>query len=327
MKALTTTTTSAPLAQRARLADNPAIVYLASLSSRRSQQTMHGALNAVADLLAIGTPDDTDRAFQVPYASLRYAHTTALRARIIERYSPARANTLLSALRGVLKEAWRLGQMGAEDYQRAIDIANIKAETLPRGRDLDEGEVMALARACAGDDTPAGIRDAAIIGLLATCGLRREELAALNVENVDTTGRIEVRGGKGRKDRTVYAAGGALAALLDWIDLRGAGSGALFNPINKVGAIQHGQGITAQAIYKLLAKRAAQAGVSKFSPHDFRRTFVGDLLDSGVDISVVSKLAGHSDPKTTARYDRRPEEVKRAASAKLHYPYQRKRRG
>jgi integrase len=314
------------LAQHQRLADNAAAVYLSRLSSQRSQQTMRGALNAVADLL-VPTLDkrDDSRFLDVPFAAMRYQHTAALRAQITARYSPARANTLLAALRGVLKEAWRLGQMGAEDYQRAVDIANVKAETLPRGRDLHEGEVMALARACMNDETPAGIRDAAIIGILATGGLRREELTALTLAHVDSSGRIEVRGGKGRKDRTVYLAGGALAALLDWLDLRGDVPGPLFHPIRKNGAIQHGQPMTAQAVYKLLVKRAAQAGVADFSPHDFRRTFVGDLLDKGVDISIVSKLAGHSDPKTTARYDRRPEGVKREASARLHYPYKRRK--
>ena len=76
----------------------------------------------------------------------------------------------------------------------------------------------------------------------------------------------------------------------------------------------------------MLGKRGAEAGVKDFSAHDFRRTFVGDLLDRGVDISVVSKLAGHSDPKTTARYDRRPEATKRDAAAKLHFPYTRRKR-
>ncbi len=170
------------------------------------------------------------------------------------------------------------------------------------------------------------MRDAAILGVLATCGVRRAELVTIDRVDMDTdSGKIVIRGGKGGKDRTVYASNGALEALGDWLAVRGDDAGALFNPVNKGGRILHGRRMTAQAIYNLLAKRGKQAGLPEFSPHDLRRTFVGDLLDRGVDIATVAKLAGHSDVKTTARYDRRPEATKREAAGKLHFPYRRRR--
>ena len=75
----------------------------------------------------------------------------------------------------------------------------------------------------------------------------------------------------------------------------------------------------------MLARRAEAAGVAKFSPHDMRRSYVNDLLAAGVDIATVAKMAGHANIQTTARYDRRSEDSKRAAAKLLHVPY--KRRG
>jgi integrase len=49
--------------------------------------------------------------------------------------------------------------------------------------------------------------------------------------------------------------------------------------------------------------------------------FVSDLIDSGADLSVTQRLAGHSSITTTARYDRRPEARKRQAAERLHFPW------
>lgn len=308
------------------LDQNPAAVYLASLAPG-SRRAMSDALEIIAGMLSSGQAT----ARSMPWHQLGFAHTQAVRANLAERYAAATCNKMLSALRGVLKAAWRLGQMDAEAYQRARDVGSVTGETLPAGRSLSAGEIGALMEACLSDRlkngtmNPLGTRDAAILALLYGCGLRRAEVAALEVadwrrEEVGASLRVR---GKRNKERLVPLVGGAAEALADWMEVRGAAEGPLFVPLRRGGHLQSGP-ITTQAIYKMLLGRAKQAGVASFSPHDCRRTFVGDLLDRGADIVTVQKLAGHANVMTTARYDRRGETVKRKAAELLHVPYRRR---
>ena len=91
-------------------------------------------------------------------------------------------------------------------------------------------------------------------------------------------------------------------------------------PISQIGEITVRR-MTDQAIYAILQTRAKKANIKAFSPHDLRRTCVSDLLDAGVDISVVQQFVGHANVNTTARYDRRGEHSKRRAAKSLHVPF------
>ena len=301
------------------LDQNPAAVYLARLSSDTGRRTQRQALDTMAGMMRNGAAD----CLAFPWQELRYQHTAALRAQLITRYSPATVNKFLSALRGVLKESWRLGLISAEDYQRAADIGSVTGETIPAGRELKPGEISGLMVSCEEDPTAAGARDAAVIALMYACGLRRDEVVHLDMENYEPeTGKLVILG-KRHKQRTAYLTNGALDAMADWLEVRGTEPGPLFYPINKGGKMQ-ARRMTNQAIYNLLAKRAELAGVREFSPHDMRRTFVSDLLDAGADITTVAKMAGHSNVQTTARYDRRGEQAKQKAAGLLHIPYRRR---
>jgi len=300
----------------ARLDHNAAAIYLTSLNSEAGRRTMRQALNVCAGLLS----QNAD-ALTFAWHEVRFQHVTAIRSRLTEVYKPATVNKMLAALRGVLKSAWQAGQMTAEDFHKAASVKGVKNDTLPAGRELTSGEISALMSDCGHDTTNAGARDAAIIALMYSCGLRREEVVTIDLADLASEdGRLVVRG-KGNKERTAWLTGGAARAVADWLTVRGEMPGALFVAVNKSGRMASQKHMTPKTIYNMLAKRATEAGVKSFSPHDMRRTFVSDLLDAGADITTVSKMAGHSSVTTTARYDRRPEEAKRKAASLLHVPY------
>ena len=211
--------------------------------------------------------------------------------------------------------------MSGDDYHRAIDVEGVKEEKLPAGRELGKSEIKALIRDCEKDPTIAGVRDAAIIALAYSCGLRRTEIVNLNLEDYDlVTGRLIIHG-KRSKQRTAYLVNGAKRAVDDWLAVRGDNPGALFVAVGRERKILSYRNMTSQTIYDILTKRGRNSNVAELSPHDLRRTFVSDLLDAGVDISTIAKMAGHASIVTTARYDRRPELSKVQAAEMLHVPY------
>ena len=91
-----------------------------------------------------------------------------MRTKLREQYSPSTTNKMLSALRGVLRECWRLDLVEAEAYHRAVDVEAVKGSgpsQAEAGRHLQAGELTALMKTCTDEHTDAGIRDAAIIAL------------------------------------------------------------------------------------------------------------------------------------------------------------------
>jgi integrase len=264
----------------------------------------------------------------LPWHELRYQHTQAIRQRLVETVSertgkplsPASVNKALAALRGVLREAWRLGLMSAEDLARATDLEPVRGSRPLRGRALEPHEVAALFHCCMRDASAAGPRDAVVLALGLAAGLRRAEIAGLDLADVDLDREVVRVHGKGNKVREVPIKGGTLEAIRAWLGCRGAEPGPLVCPVGKGGRVELRR-LAPQAILRVCEKRGREAGIAGFAAHDLRRTYISALLDQGVDLSLASDLAGHSSPSTTKRYDRRGERARHAAAAALLVPY------
>lgn len=204
---------------------NPYDVYLNSLGNEHSRKTMAGCLDRIALILLgehIEAPREPGRL--VPWGELRYEHTSAIRARLLqattakgELLAPAYVNKHLAALRRVLKEAWRLELMSGEDYHRAIDLERSKGTRLPAGRRIAEAEVAALLQVCLADTALSGIRDAALIAFLQSTGGRRAEAAAARREDYDPGTRTLTIVGKRNKEREIDIHEQAAVYLGRWL--------------------------------------------------------------------------------------------------------------
>ncbi|MCC5665772.1 site-specific integrase [Nostoc sp. CHAB 5784] len=127
-------------------------------------------------------------------------------------------------------------------------------------------------------------------------------------------------------ERIVYLPEAGVQAVLDLLLIRGKAPGSLFYPLNKANKIIHRR-MSEQGVLRALRRHGEKADVEAFTPDDFKRTFIGNLLDAGADIVTVAKLAGHASPNTTSKYDRRGEAAKKRAIDLLNVLYNRRKNG
>ena len=302
------------LSRPTSLDQNPAAVYLSD-KAETSRRVLLSDLRAISALIGADTP------FSVNWGAFRYQHTTMVRAALVTTRSDTTVNRMLSALKGVLKAAWLLDQMSAEDYHKSAAVKGVKATILPAGREILPDELARLFEACR-DGTASGMRDEAVFAAMYAGGLRRAEVVGLTIRGYTRgeNAHLQVLG-KGNKQRLAFLSESADAIIDKWVTERGTElqCGALFVPVNKYGTLVD-RAMTTQAVYGILTKRAFLAEIDSISPHDMRRTFVTNLLSAGVDIAIVAGMAGHASVDTTRRYDKRADLVKSEASQYLQIP-------
>jgi site-specific recombinase XerD len=307
------------LASARRRDQNPYWVYLARFSGE-SRRTMRGCLDRIAAVI-LNQPATADIGEHMPWEAIRRQHAILLRTQLAGRWSSlTHVNKHMSALRGVMEECWNLELVSAEDYERVRKVKNVKGSREGAGRSIHADEIADLLAACLADEIiPRGIRDAAVIAVLQSTGLRRAEAAAALIERYDHGERSLRIIGKGNQERTVYLHRTAVPYLDRWLVAVAARRGPVFRGIDRWQNIST-KPLSARAIGYILNERCGQARLPHLSTHDFRRTFIGDFIDAGGDLVQAQKLAGHASATTTASYDRRPGRALRTAVDELSLP-------
>lgn len=184
---------------------------------------------------------------------------------------------------------------------------------------LSPAEADKLLR-CWSDHTDRDIRNRALVALLLMTGIRRSEAATLRWSDIDfENGVLKIRHGKGDKARQVAIAGDkALAALRDWQMRHTDRREYVFCPVKRNGAAGADRPLSGTDVYRIITATSAAAGVEA-RPHDARRTFITEALQTGAPLAEVQAQAGHSRAETTLDYAQTTSARARRKALRLRY--------
>ena len=191
-------------------------------------------------------------------------------------------------------------RMGYLDPERTHVFARVPLARIERKapRPFSEEEIERLLAGC-DRSRLTGCRNYALLLFLLDNGVRSQECASVQLDEVDWERRRVLVHGKGAKQRWVGIGERTLGALRDYVArFRGEQAGALF-----LG--RHGEGMAdGHSFYVLLGRLAKRAGVEKANPHRFRYSFATWAIASGARELDVQLLLGHSSPQMTQHYAR-----------------------
>ncbi len=167
-------------------------------------------------------------------------------------------------------------------------------------------------------DTPAGLRDKAMLELLYATGLRVSEMVQLNVDQVNLQGEFVRCLGKGSRERVVPMGQVACFHLRTYLE---NGRGKLIKKTTEPALFvnQHGRRLSRQGCWKILKAYARAANIKKtITPHTLRHSFATHLLENGADLRSVQELLGHADIGTTQIYTHLTKKKVREVYDKTH---------
>ena len=169
------------------------------------------------------------------------------------------------------------------------------------------------------DDTPAGLRDRAILEILYACGVRLAEIQGMNLGDVYRERREILVRGKGNKERWTLYGGPASEALDNYLSegrphLSGGVGGEEPLFVNR-----YGGRLSRRSIEKIVSNYAARAGLKEgIHTHTLRHSFATHMLEGDADLRVIQELMGHSSVSTTQMYTHITKQEARRAYLSFH---------
>jgi integrase len=154
-----------------------------------------------------------------------------------------------------------------------------------------------------------------MLGLAYGAGLRRSEVVSL--DKADYHREFMYVTGKGKTERKIYLPE-QTTKLIERFLLSIDDCSVLFPRMYSGGKTKN-QRLRSDALIKIINIRCDNTKIKRFTPHDLRRSFATNLINSDVDLFTVQELMRHKALETTQRYDMRNEEVKKEAIKKLPF--------
>jgi integrase/recombinase XerC len=232
---------------------------------------------------------------EIDPASVTPDHIRAWLAEMMKTAKRATVQRRLSAVKAFYR--YRESAIGAASPARALRSPKLERR-LPAI--LEPDDVRRLIELGGEDQSPAALRDRAIMETLYSSGLRVSELVGLDWRDVDEDiGMLTVRAGKGNKDRVVPIGEPALDALRAW---RRAMPVAWEHDGPVITNLRGGR-LTTRSVEMMLERRIAAAGLSTaITPHGLRHCFATHMLGAGADLRSIQEMLGHASLATTQRY-------------------------
>lgn len=242
----------------------------------------------------------------LPYNKVMSKDVVAFKVALSQQYKAQTVNLRLSAVRSFYRYLVNEGKMETNPAREVRGLRRPNSHYKQRAK-LANGEVLAVLDTC-NEDTPAGLRDKAIIMLMAYCALRQIEIHRANAEDLLTRGERQTLAlvGKGRAEADDYAVIPRTIepTLRAWITCRAKYADPVgplfvsFSPRNRGGRL------SLSAIRAIVTDRYKQAGVDgpHKSTHSLRHSAITNAIRRGVPPLKVQAMARHKSFDTTLGY-------------------------
>jgi site-specific recombinase XerD len=217
--------------------------------------------------------------------------------------SASTINLRLAAVRRLAFEAADTGLLSPELAAGIQRVKGAKKVGVRLGNWMTVEQCKALLQA-PNVTTVKGRRDRAVLAILIGCGLRRAEVAKLQLRDFqqrDAHWAVVDMIGKGRHIRTVPVPDWVKSTLDEWTSAASIADGRLFRCVNRTGSTW-GAGITEKVIWHIVKEYAKKAGIQQLAPHDCRRTCARLCHAAGGELEQIQFLLGHVSVETTERY-------------------------